>query len=79
LKTKPDGSLKKVHGAEYSACCTAAEEQATMADTDDFARRAEQEARLASQATHPAAVAAHHRLATAYVGRLRPARAPEGS
>ncbi len=50
-----------------------------MADTDYFARRAEQEARLASQATHPAAVAAHHRLATAYVGRLRPARAPEGS
>lgn len=32
-----------------------------------FARRAQQEAELATRATHPAAVAAHYRLSTAYL------------
>jgi hypothetical protein len=43
-----------------------------MTDRDYFARRAEQEARLAERATHPAAVAAHYRLSTAYLERADP-------
>lgn len=41
-------------------------------DHDYLARRAEQEAYLAEQSTHPAAVSAHYRLSTAYLDRLHP-------
>ncbi len=44
-----------------------------MSDIDYFARRAEQEVRLAQRATHPAAVAAHYRLSTAYLERVQSA------
>ena len=48
-----------------------------MTNRDYFARRAEEEAVLAQQATHPAAVAAHYRLSTAYLDRAHPAKAGE--
>ena len=44
-----------------------------MTDDDYLARRAEQEERLAPHATQPAAVQAHCRPSTTYLGRLRPA------
>ena len=43
-----------------------------MIDTDYFARRAEEEARLAAKAKHPAAVAAHYQMSTAYLERAYP-------
>ena len=46
---------------------------AIVTDRDYFARRAEEEAVLAQQATHPAAVAAHYQLSTAYLDRAHPA------
>lgn len=41
-----------------------------MTDDEYFTRRAEQEVVLAVAATHPAAVAAHYQLSTAYLERL---------
>ena len=41
-----------------------------MSDTDYLARRAEQEAYLAMEATNRAAVAAHYQLSTFYLDRL---------
>lgn len=49
---------------------------AIVTDRDYFARRAEKEAVLAQQATHPAAVAAHYRLSTVYLDNAHPAKAP---
>jgi len=43
-----------------------------MTDQDYYTRRAEQEVHLAQTASHPAAVAAHYRLSTAYLERLQP-------
>jgi hypothetical protein len=43
-----------------------------MTDAEYFARRAEQEVKLAQQATDPAAVWAHYQLSTAYLERLDP-------
>ncbi len=45
-----------------------------MTDADYFARRAEEEVRLAQRASHPAAVAAHYHLSKAYLERLQPKR-----
>lgn len=42
-----------------------------MEDMRYFMHRAEQEARLAQQATNPAAVSAHYRLSTAYLERAQ--------
>lgn len=41
-----------------------------MNETEYFVRRAEQEARLAQQATNPAVASAHYRLSTAYLERV---------
>jgi hypothetical protein len=41
-----------------------------MTDNEYFARRAEQEASLAVQATNPDAVAAHYQMSSAYLDRI---------
>ena len=48
-------------------------------DGSYFERRAVQEVELAVQATHPAAVAAHYRMANAYLERAGAAVVPEAS
>lgn len=50
-----------------------------MTDKDYYAHRAAQEVKLAQTAKHPAAVAAHYRLSTAYLERLEPPLATPGS
>jgi hypothetical protein len=48
-------------------------------DGSYFERRAVQEVEMAVQATHPAAVAAHYRMANAYLERAGAVVVPEAS
>lgn len=48
-----------------------------MSDEDYYSRRAECEVLLAQKARHPAAVAAHYQLSTAYLERVHAKPADE--
>jgi len=50
-----------------------------VTDREYLARRAEQETRLAQQAKHPAAVAAHYRLSSAYLERMQTPAGTKGT